>query len=60
VLNGQRVQYSGTARPSTLTLTTDTPGRIAGKFVVDDSAAGGPQVDIAFDAALVKEMTLAR
>ena len=56
VLNGQRVQYSGTARPATLSLTTDTPTRLAGKLVLDDSAAGGPQVDVEFDAQLLGEM----
>lgn len=53
--NGQKVQYSGTAKPETLTLTTDTPQRLAGKLVIDDSAAGGAKVNIDFDATLLKE-----
>jgi hypothetical protein len=55
--NGQRVQYSGTAEPATLVLTVDTPQRVAGKFSIDDRAAGGPQVQVEFDASLVKEVT---
>ncbi len=60
VLNDQRVQYSGTAQPAVLTLTADTPARLAGKLLFDATAAGGPQVDIEFDAPLLKELKLAR
>lgn len=60
VLNDQRVQYSGTEKPAALTLTTDTPARLAGKLVFDGAAMGGPQVDIEFDAPLLKELTKAR
>jgi hypothetical protein len=56
VLNDQRVQYSGTAHPAALELTTNTPTRLSGKLVIDDSAAGGPKVDIQFDAPLLKEI----
>ena len=56
VLNDQRVQYSGTARPAALVLTTNTPARLAGKLSIDDAAAGGPKVDIEFDVPLSKEM----
>ena len=31
VLDGQKVQYSGTARPETLKLSTDSPTKLAGK-----------------------------
>ena len=55
--NNQLVQYSGTAEPSSLKLTTDTPQRLAGKWDFDGSAAGGPKVQIEFDAPLVKEIT---
>jgi hypothetical protein len=55
VSNGQRVQYSGTAKPETLKLTTDTAQRIAGKLTIDDSGAGGAKASIDFDAALLKE-----
>jgi hypothetical protein len=60
VLNGQRVQYSGTEPPASLKLTTDTPQRLAGSLNIDAAAAGGPQVAIQFDTPLVKEMTKAR
>ena len=60
VLNDQRVQYSGTAQPAALVLTADTPARLAGKLTIDDSAAGGPLVDIEFDAPMLKEMKKAR
>ena len=38
VLNDQRVQYSGTEPPAALTLTTNTPARLAGKLVFDGAA----------------------
>ena len=37
-------------------LTTDTPQRLAGKLVIDDSAAGGAKVNIDFDATLLKDL----
>ena len=55
--NNQMVQYSGTAEPASLKLTADTPQRLAGKWEHDDSVAGGPLVQIEFDASLVKEIT---
>jgi hypothetical protein len=55
--NDQRVQYSGTAQPELLKLTTDTPQRLAGKLTIDDSAAGGAKVSIDFDATMLKEFT---
>ena len=56
VANDQRVQYSGTADPKSVKLTTNTPGRLAGTWELDASAAGGPVVHVEFDAALVKEL----
>jgi hypothetical protein len=53
--NDQRVQYSGSARPETLKLTTDMPQRLAGKLTIDDSAAGGAKVSVDFDATVLKE-----
>jgi carbonic anhydrase/acetyltransferase-like protein (isoleucine patch superfamily) len=38
--NNQLVQYSGSADPASLKLTTDTPQRLAGKWDFDGSAAG--------------------
>jgi len=55
--NNQLVQYSGTADPASLKLTADTPQRLAGKWDFDGSAAGGPKVQVEFDAPLVKEIT---
>jgi hypothetical protein len=60
VANDQRVQYSGTADPAALKLATDTPQRLAGKWDLDARAAGGPRVQLEFDAALLKEMKQAR
>ena len=59
VAEGQRVQYSGTAEPSSLTLSTDTDQRVAGAWRLDARPAGGPQVQIQFDAALLKVFTQA-
>jgi hypothetical protein len=60
VLDGQRVQYSGTAKPEALKLTTDSPARLAGKLAIDDVAAGGPKIDVEFDTPLTQEMKAAR
>ncbi len=60
VLDGQRVQYSGTAKPETLKLTTDTAGRLVGKLAIDDVAAGGAKVDVEFDTPLLMELKAAR
>lgn len=54
VANGQRVQHSGTADPQTVTLTTDTPQRIAGSWTLDATSSGGPSIKVQFDAELVK------
>jgi len=56
--NGQKVQYSGTAKPEeTLKLTTDTADRVAGTLTIDDSAAGGAKVNVKFDAATLKQFS---
>lgn len=60
VLNGQRVQHSGTTVPKAIVLTTDTPTRLAGTFRLDDTPAGGPKVDVTFDASLLKTFAAAR
>jgi hypothetical protein len=54
-VNNQRIQYSGTAQPAALTVIADAAGRLAGKLAIDDTAAGGPRVDVEFDAKLLKE-----
>lgn len=56
VANGQLVQYSGTIEPDALTLTTDTPTRLAGTLTLDQTAAGGPAVKVTFDAAVLKSL----
>jgi hypothetical protein len=60
VAGDQRVQYSGTAALATMTLTADTPTRLAGRWRLDASAAGGPRLDIEFDAGLFREFSTAR
>lgn len=59
VAGGQRIQYSGTAEPSSLTLSSNTGQRVAGAWRLDARPAGGPQVQIEFDAALLKVFTKA-
>lgn len=60
VLDNQMVQYSGTAPPAVLKLTTDTPTRLAGQLSIDSVAAGGPKVDLDFDVPLLRELKAAR
>jgi hypothetical protein len=56
--NGQKVQYSGTAKPDeTLKLTADTPERLAGTLTIDDGAMGGAKVNVKFDAKIVKQFS---
>jgi hypothetical protein len=38
-------------------LTTDSPSRLAGTLKFDASGAGGPVVDVTFDASLVLELS---
>jgi len=56
VANDQLIQYSGTVAPTAATLTTDTPARVAGTLSIDATGAGGPSVQVEFDASLVKEL----
>ena len=56
--NGQKVQYSGTARPDeTLKLTADTADRLAGSLAIDDGAMGGATANVKFDAAIAKQFS---
>jgi hypothetical protein len=57
VLNDQKVQYSGTEPYASLAAKVDDPKRLAGTLRFDKTGAGGPKVDVEFDAALVKEVT---
>jgi hypothetical protein len=59
VANGQRIQYSGTAVPASLKLSTDSMQRVAGSLIIDDRSAGGPAIKVEFDATLVKEFSKA-
>jgi hypothetical protein len=60
VLNDQLVQYSGTVEPAVLKSTANTADHLAGKLRFDDSKAGGPKVDVEFDAPLLKSFSKAR
>jgi hypothetical protein len=57
VMNDQRVQYSGTAKPESFTARADGAGKLGGRLSIDDGAAGGAVVDVDFDATLVKEFS---
>ena len=47
--NGQKIQYSGTAKPDQiLKLITDTAERLAGTLTIDDGAMGGASVHVKF------------
>lgn len=54
VLDNQRIQYSGTARPQSMRATAEGRNHIAATLAIDDRAAGGPKIDVRFDAALVR------
>jgi hypothetical protein len=58
--NNQLLQYSGTADPESLKLSVDTSKRLAGRWDLDASAAGGPVIKVEFDAPLVKEVAKLR
>ena len=44
-------------KPEVLKTTANDAKRIAGKLTFDDAGAGGPKVDVEFDAALTKELS---
>ena len=56
VAKDQMIQHSGTADPSTVTLTTNTPERLAGRWDHDASAGGGPVIKVEFDVAVLKTL----
>jgi hypothetical protein len=60
VADGQRVQYSGTAEPGSLALSANTPQKLAGRWTLDARAAGGPRIEIEFDAPLASDLSRAR
>ena len=55
-LNGQLVQYSGTEPAESLQITANEVARLAGKLKFDSTGAGGPRLDIEFDAPLTKDL----
>jgi hypothetical protein len=55
-LNDHSVQFSGTADPKAFTPRELQDTRIAGRLTFDATFAGGPNVDVEFDAPLVKEI----
>jgi hypothetical protein len=56
-LSGQRVQYSGTEPPASFVATANDGKRIAGRLRIDKKSAGGPTLDVEFDAPLAKTFT---
>jgi len=56
--NGQKIQYSGTARPDeAVKLSADSAERLAGTLTIDDGAMGGAKADVKFDAKVVKQFS---
>lgn len=59
-IEGQKVQYSGTADPSVFAPKAVSARRLAGRIGIDDTGAGGPKIEVAFDAPLALEPKRAR
>jgi hypothetical protein len=59
-MNNGLVQYSFGTKPDAWKGSNNTPTRLQGKLSFDDTFAGGPVVDVEFDASLLKEFKLAR
>jgi hypothetical protein len=59
-LNGGRLQYSGSARPSVAQVAGDGAQRLAGTLSIDDTVADGPRVEVEFTATVLKQFTTAR
>lgn len=53
-LNNGLTQYSGTQVTEAMTLSKDTQEALAGTLNFDNSAAGGPVVDVKFEATRIK------
>ena len=60
VLNGQLIQYSGTAEPDAFAPRPADAGHLAGRLAIDDTRAGGPKLDADFDVTPLKDFKLAR
>ena len=59
-MNGQKVQYSGTAMPDAFSAKGNDAGRLAGRLAIDDTAAGGPKLTADVDVPLLKDFKAAR
>jgi len=59
-VNGQKVQYSGTAPLAVFTAKANDAGRLAGRLAIDDVAAGGPKIDVEFDVTMLKTFAVGR
>ncbi len=57
VQNGQKVQYSGTEPMPSLAAKVNDGKQLSGTLKFDKSGAGGPKVDVEFDATLAKALT---
>lgn len=55
-LSGQFVQYSGTEPAASLQITANQAERLAGHLKFDSTGAGGPRIDVEFDAPLTKDL----
>jgi hypothetical protein len=60
VTNGQKVQYSGSVAVDAFVARANDSRHLAGRLAIDDTAAGGPQLNAEFDVALLKEFVVAR
>jgi hypothetical protein len=58
-LNGQKVQYSGAARPDAVTAKANDATHLAGQLAIDDTAADAPKVTATFDVTLAKDFKVA-
>jgi hypothetical protein len=56
VMNGQKVQYSGTEPKESLSATANDAKKVAGTLRFDKTGSGGPKVDVTFDAPFGKEL----
>lgn len=56
VMNGQKIQYSGTEPKESLASTANDAKKVAGTLRFDKTGAGGPKVDVTFDAPFSKEL----
>ena len=56
VMNGQKVQYSGTEPKESFASTANDGKKVAGTLRFDKTSAGGPKVDVQFDAANIKTL----